>query len=286
MRGMCRKDIFVNNVKLNVWIGGKGAPILLLHGYPQTGQMWRKIVPDLLKEFTVVCPDLRGYGDSEKPRDGYDKRNMAKDIAELMRHLGHDLYAVGGHDRGGRVAHRLALDYPDSISCVVFMDIVPTHAVFQHTNKTLAATYWHWFFFQALDLPETMISNNPEVFLRYVLRSWSTKSDFLDEEVFHEYLRAFKLPGTIRATLEDYRAAASIDLEHDEADLQKKIKCPVLTLWSNTNKTMEIFDVVKIWQERAVNVKGQSLDSGHFIPEESPEILLNVMVPFIRDVIT
>ena len=284
MPSMSRKSVFVNNVNINLWVGGSGPPILLLHGYPQTGQMWRKVVPELIKEFTVVCPDLRGYGDSDKPRDGYDKRTMAKDVADLMTHLGHDVYTVAGHDRGARVAHRLALDYAESVRRVVVMDIVPTHTVFAKTNKILATTYWHWFFFQALDLPETMISNSPEEFLRYVLRSWSTKSDFIKEEVFQEYLRAFKLPGTIRATLEDYRAAASVDLQHDEEDLDKKIECPLLALWSGTNKTMEVFDVLESWREKANDVRGQALVSGHFIPEEIPRDLLEIMLPFIKGI--
>ena len=284
MVGLERKVVVANNLNINVWVGGKGPSLLLLHGYPQTSQMWRKVAPKLLNEFSVVCPDLRGYGDTEKPHSGYDKRTMANDMTELMLNLGHKQYAVVGHDRGARVAHRLALDWPDYVKKLVVIDVVPTHTVFKHTNQVLATSYWHWFFFQALDLPEIMISQSPEPFLRYILRSWSVNADFIEEEMFREYLRAFTLPGTIRATLEDYRAAAGIDLEHDEADFDKKIRCPVLVLWSQANKTMGLFDVVKSWQEKAEKVEGESMNSGHFIPEEVPEELLNHLRSFLPNV--
>ena len=150
MDGMSRQQVRANGIRINTWIGGDGPPLVLLHGYPQTGQMWRKMTPTLIQQFSVVCPDLRGYGDSAKPRDGFDKRTMARDIAELMRELGHKQYMVVGHDRGARVAHRLALDHADAVKRLVVLDIVPTHTVFRDTGKDLAAAYWHWFFFQAL----------------------------------------------------------------------------------------------------------------------------------------
>jgi haloacetate dehalogenase len=166
MHGMHRQSVRANGIRLNTWTGGGGPALVLLHGYPQTAQMWRKMTPALVKQFNVICPDLRGYGDSDKPRDGFDKRTMARDIAELMRELGHDRYMVVGHDRGARVAHRLALDHAGAVSRLVFLDIVPTHTVFRDTGKELAAAYWHWFFFQAPDLPEIMIRNSAEPFLR------------------------------------------------------------------------------------------------------------------------
>ena len=171
MRGMTRKTVRANGIRLNAWAGGEGPALLLLHGYPQTGQMWRKMTPALIGQFSVVCPDLRGYGDSEKPRDGFDKRTMAKDMAELMRELGHETYAVVGHDRGARVAHRLALDHGDAVTRLAVLDIVPTHTVFRDTGKELAAAYWHWFFFQVPDLPEIMIANSAEPFLRMMFRA-------------------------------------------------------------------------------------------------------------------
>jgi len=164
MPGMQQQTIRANGVRINVWVGGKGDPVVLLHGYPQTGQMWRKVVPGLLDKFTVVCPDLRGYGDSDKPRDGYDKRSMAKDISEVMFALGFKSYSVVGHDRGARVAHRLAMDYRDQVRNLTVLDIVPTHTVFRDTGKELAAAYWHWFFFQVPDLPEIMMANSAEPF--------------------------------------------------------------------------------------------------------------------------
>ncbi len=282
MLGMERKSITANDLRINVWVGGDGSPILLLHGYPQTAQMWRKMTPQLLANHTVVCPDLRGYGDTGKPRDGYDKRTMAKDMAHLMSVLGHERYAIAGHDRGGRVAHRLALDWPDNVTHLVVIDIVPTTTVFEKTNKTLATNYWHWFFFQALDLPEIMIARCPEEFLRFLLRSWSSRVDFIEEDVFKEYLRAFTLPGTIRATLEDYRAAAGVDIKDDENDSERKVDCPVLVLWSTVNQTMDLFDVLKTWEDKATNVRGRGIVSGHFIPEEVPNEILGDILGFIE----
>ena len=281
MTGMVRQTIVANGIGINVWTGGEGPPLLLLHGYPQTAQMWRKITPKLLSSFSLVCPDLRGYGHSDKPRSGYDKRTMAKDVSDLMLSLGHQKFDVVGHDRGGRVAHRLALDYSAIVERLVVLDIVPTHTVFRDAGSQLAATYWHWFFFQTADLPEIMIANNPEAFLRTILRSWGSRADFIDEDVFQEYLRAFKLPGTIRATLEDYRAAASVDLRHDEEDLNTKLRCPVLAVWGARNKTMALFDVVEAWREKANLVEGQGVDCGHFIPEEEPEKLVELVLPFL-----
>ena len=236
MPGMQQQTIRANGVRINAWIGGKGDPVVLLHGYPQTGQMWRKVVPGLLDKFTVVCPDLRGYGDSDKPRDGYDKRSMAKDIREVMSALGFESYGLVGHDRGARVAHRLAMDYPDEVRNLTVLDIVPTHTVFRDAGKELAAAYWHWFFFQVPDLPEIMIANSAEPFLRHMFRALCFRQDTIEEPMFQEYLRAFRLPGTIRAGLEDYRAAATVDIADDERDLGKKLACPVLVIWGEYGK--------------------------------------------------
>jgi haloacetate dehalogenase len=282
MTGMEQRVVRANGIRINAWLGGKGAPVVLLHGYPQTGQMWRKVAPGLLEDFTVVCPDLRGYGDSDKPRDGYDKRTMARDIHVLMESLGHKRYAAVGHDRGGRVAHRLALDYPNAVTGLCVLDIVPTHTVFRDTGRELAAAYWHWFYFQVPDLPELMIGAVPEAFLRYMLRGLTFRAGAIEEPMVQEYLRAFTQPGTIRAGLEDYRAAATRDYEDDERDLVLKLRCPVLAIWGEYGKMHKIFDVLACWREKAPDVRGHTLPCGHFIPEEAPGELLADLRPFLR----
>lgn len=282
MTGMDHLAVRANGIRVNAWAGGEGPPVLLLHGYPQTAQMWRKVAPALLAEFTVVCPDLRGYGDSDKPRDGYDKKTMARDMHEVMVGLGHETYSVVGHDRGGRVAHRLALDQPQAVTRLCVLDIVPTHTVFARADRHLAAAYWHWFFFQAPDLPELMISASAEPFLRHLLRSLTYRAGAIDEQMVQEYLRAFTLPGTIRAGMEDYRAAATRDFEDDERDLARRLDCPVLALWGEHGKMHTIFDVLGTWREKAKRVDGHSLPCGHFIPEEAPDELLGALRPFLR----
>ena len=284
MPGTQQQTIRANGVRINAWVGGKGAPVVLLHGYPQTGQMWRKVVPGLLDKFTVVCPDLRGYGDSDKPRDGYDKRSMAKDISEVMSALGFKSYSVVGHDRGARVAHRLAMDHPGEVRNLTVLDIVPTHTVFRDTGKELAAAYWHWFFFQVPDLPEIMMANSAEPFLRHMFRALCFHQDAIEEPMFQEYLRAFKLPGTIRAGLEDYRAAATVDIADDERDLGKKLACPVLVIWGEYGKMHTLFDVLATWKEKAASVRGHPVKCGHFIPEEAPDELLRDLTPFLLEV--
>ncbi len=282
MGPMEQRTIRANGIRINAWLGGAGAPVVMLHGYPQTGQMWRKIAPRLLDQFAIVCPDLRGYGDSDKPRDGYDKRTMARDIHLLMESLGHQRYAVVGHDRGARVAHRLALDFPEAVTRLCVLDIVPTHTVFRDTGRELAAAYWHWFFFQAPDLPELMIGAVPEAFLRYMFRALTARAGAIEEPMVQEYLRAFTLPGTIRAGLEDYRAAATRDFEDDERDLALKLRCPVLAIWGEHGKMHTLFDVLASWREKAQDVRGHALPCGHFIPEEAPEELLADLRRFLE----
>lgn len=281
MAGMRRSTVRANGIRMNVWTGGEGPTLVLLHGYPQTGQMWHKVSPTLLKRFNLIIPDLRGYGDSEKARSGFDKKTMAKDIACLASELGHETFFLMGHDRGARVAHRLALDFPERVEKLIVLDIVPTHTIFSRTGRELAAAYWHWFYFQAPDLPEIMIRNSAEPFLQTMFRSLSWRPDAIDDLLFAEYLRAFTLPGTIRCGLEDYRAAATIDYEDDERDLGTKLSCPVYTIWGQFGKMESLFDVVDTWKEKADNVIGKSLPCGHFIPEEAPDELLSEIVPFL-----
>jgi haloacetate dehalogenase len=244
--------------------------------------MWHKMTPTLMKDFSLIVPDLRGYGDSEKARSGFDKKTMARDISELAVSLGHSQYCVMGHDRGARVAHRLAMDFSDQVQKLVVLDIVPTHTVFSQTGRELAAAYWHWFYFQAPDLPEIMIRNSAEPFLQTMFRSLSWCPEAIDDDLFSEYLRAFTLPGTIRCGLEDYRAAATVDFEDDERDLGTKLSCPVYTLWGQFGKMDSLFDVLETWRQKATDVIGKSLPCGHFIPEEVPELLLEEVVPFFR----
>lgn len=270
---------------INFVTGGNGPPVLLLHGYPETHVMWRKVAPQLAKGFTVVAADLRGYGDSSKPAGGqgsldYSKRAMAQDHVEVMNSLGFQKFLVVGHDRGGRVAHRMALDHPDSVEKLVVLDIVPTYKVFQTVNKELATSNFHWFLLiQRQPLPETLIGNSAEFWLK--TRFNALPPNAISKEAFAEYLRTFSMPETIHATCEDYRAGASIDMTHDEADLQRKINCPVLALWAEKGNMNRLYKVLDTWKERASNVTGKPLPSSHFIAEEIPEMLLAELERFL-----
>ena len=198
-----------------------------------------------------------------------------------MEGLGHKSYVVVGHDRGARVAHRLAIDYPDAVTKLCMLDIVATHTLFKETGKELAAAYWHWFFFQTPDLPELMLNAVPEAFLRHMFRALTFRAGAIEEPMLKEYLRAFTLPGTIRAGLEDYRAAATLDCEDDERDLAKKLRCPTLVLWGEFGKMHVLFDVLAKWKEKGERVEGHPIGCGHFIPEEAPEELLADLRAFL-----
>lgn len=271
---------------INFVVGGNGPGLLLLHGYPQTHIMWRKIAPQLSEKFTVVIPDLRGYGDSSKPPDGenhsaYSKRAMAQDQVELMKTLGFDRFAVVGHDRGGRVAHRMALDHGDSVAKLAVLDIVPTYKLYHSVTKELATAYFHWFFLiQPAPFPETFLANNVE----FYLKAWVFKGVYpgaVDSQTFAEYLRCFCDPATIHASCEDYRAAASIDLDHDVADLDRKISCPVLALWAEQGVMHRLFKVLDTWRERASNVNGKALPGGHYLAEQTPQPVLEELKRFL-----
>jgi len=275
--GFTRERVDTGEVEINLVRGGSGPPLLLLHGYPQTHAMWHLVAPGLAERFTVVAPDLRGYGDSSKPPGDsvhavYSKRAMAVDQVALMETLGFERFAVAGHDRGGRVAHRLALDHPDRLTSLAILDIVPTRAVFESTDSRIATSTYHWFFLsQPFDLPERLVGHEPSFFLRWCLRSWSHgRDDFFAPEALAEYERCFADPACIHATCEDYRAGASIDLEHDAADLERTIACPVLVLWG-AGRLDATFDVLALWRERAADVWGRALPADHFVAEEVPE---------------
>lgn len=286
--GFDKRRVDAGECEIALRIGGGGPPVLLLHGYPQTHFMWHKVAPRLAERFTVVASDLRGYGDSGRVADGdnhagYCKRATARDQAAAMAALGFERFALVGHDRGGRVAHRLALDHPERVERLSVLDIVPTRTVFANANRALATAYYHWFFLiQPEPLPETLIGADPEFFLRSMVGKWGRSADAFTAEAMAEYVRCFSRPETIHATTEDYRAGASIDLEHDEADIDHKIACPVQALWGVNGAMDALFDVLACWRERAADVRGRALPCGHFLPEEAPEETTAALLEFLR----
>ncbi|MEX2407825.1 MAG: alpha/beta hydrolase [Rhodovibrionaceae bacterium] len=284
--GFSQKRIVTSGAEINLRIGGEGPPLLLLHGYPQTHAMWHGLAPALAERFTVICPDLRGYGDSSKPPGGgdhatYSKRAMAQDQTEVMEQLGYKTFAIAGHDRGGRVAHRLALDYPETVERLAVLDIAPTHSMFTRADMDFGMTYYHWFFLaQPYDLPERMIGADPAFYLERKLDAWGSGIEVFAPDALAEYKRCFADPATIHASCEDYRAAASIDLEHDEADLGRRIDCPLLALWGAKGFVGRTYDVLAVWREKASQVEGRALPSGHFLPEEAPQETLQSFLDF------
>lgn len=283
--GFEQRRIQTGGAEINLLKGGDGPPLLLLHGYPQTHVMWHKIALQLAEDFTVVAADLRGYGDSSKPaggegHSGYAKRAMARDQVEVMERLGFDSFRVAGHDRGGRVAHRMALDHPERVEKLAVLDIAPTHTMYTTADMEFARAYYHWFFLiQPYDLPERMIGADPEYYLGKKIGQWGRDEEAIMPEAFAEYLRCFT-PETIHASCEDYRASASIDLVHDEEDLDRKLGCPVLVLWGEKGFVGNKYDVVATWREKAENVRGRSLPCGHFLPEEAPDETLKELREF------
>jgi len=288
--GFERERIESPDAEIALVRGGSGPPVLLLHGYPQTHAMWHLVAPVLAEEFAVVATDLRGYGDSSKPfgdedHSTYSKRAMAGDQATVMESLGFDSFAVVGHDRGARVGHRMALEYPERVSKLAVLDIVPTRHVFATVGKDLATAYYHWFFFiQPYDLPETLIGADPRYYLRKKLGGWGTPLEIFAPEALAEYERCFD-DATIHASCEDYRAAASIDLVHDEADRNeaRKVECPLLALWGGRGVMEKIYDVESVWREYANDVKGNPLDAGHFLAEERPEETAQELRNFLQE---
>ena len=275
--------IKANGVSINLVHGGAGPPLLLLHGYPQTHVEWHKIAPKLADHYTVVAPDLRGYGDSEKspaPEGDlsiYCKRTTAQDQVEVMEKLGFESFHVVGHDRGARVGHRMALDHPEQVRTFTSLDVVPSQAAFDHMDSQLSFAWFHWHLMrQPSPLPETLIGNSAQVYLDFLLEQWTAIDGSITDEAYAEYLRCFNNPETIRATCLDYRGI-EIDLMHDEADRGRKLTCPVLLLWgSNMVKrpgwqTGASLDMLTVWRDRAIDVRGKALDCGHFLPEELPE---------------
>ncbi|MEO8305378.1 MAG: alpha/beta hydrolase [Betaproteobacteria bacterium] len=269
-------------------VGGSGPPLLLLHGYPQTHAMWHRIAPRLAERYTVVCSDLRGYGDSSKPDGGvghvnYSKRAMAADQVEVMRSLGFARFRLAGHDRGARVTHRLCLDHPQAVERVAVLDISPTRIMYAGTNKAFATAYYHWFFLiQPFDLPERLIGADPVYYLHKKLAGWSSGLQHFDPRALAEYERCFSDPATIHSTCEDYRAGATLDLEHDAADSDARIGCPLLALWGSKGVVNKMFDPIADWKSVAPDVTGKAVESGHFLAEEAPEESLAAMLAFFK----
>ena len=290
LSGFAVRRIDVEGSSVAVAVAGTGPPLLLLHGYPQTRACWHRVAPALAERFTVVAADLRGYGDSAKPPGGvghvdYSKREMARDLVGAMAALGFARFAVAGHDRGGRVAHRMALDHPEVVERAAVLDIVPTRTLFASSDQAFATAYYHWFFLIQPDgLPETLIGHDPEWFLRETLRRWSGRAESIAEEAIREYARCFRDPACIHASCEDYRAAASIDLEHDAADQGAVIACPLLVLWGEQGAMHRLYDVLGAWRPLAADVRGRALPCGHFLPEESPEETTQALRDFFAPV--
>lgn len=286
--GFEQERLQVNGVSINLKHGGSGPPLLLLHGYPQTHAIWHKVADQLARHFTLVMPDLRGYGDSSKPKGApdhgnYSKRMMAQDMIEVMRALGFGSFHLCGHDRGGRVAHRLALDHPAAVKKLMMIDISPTRTMYEATSKAFATLYYHWFLLiQPAPLPETLIGNNASFYLKYTLGGWgSNGAGFIDEAAMAEYERCFCTPDAIHGACEDYRAAATIDLEHDRDHDAKKIPCPTHVVWGEHGVIGRLFNAIDDWQQKcAQTVTGRALPAGHFIPEQAPERLLAEMMAF------
>jgi len=265
--------------------GGTGPPLLLLHGYPQTHVIWHKIAPELAKRFTVIAPDLRGYGDSGKPETDadhspYSKRAMALDMVEVMAKLGHKRFNLVGHDRGARVAHRLAQDHGAAVARLAVLDIAPTLHMYETTDMGFASAYYHWFFLiQPADFPERMIGADPAFYLQSKLGAWGRTGGAITPEAHAEYLRCFT-PEAIHASCEDYRASAGIDLVHDRAN-RAKLPMPLLALWGAAGFVGATYDVLATWRAVADDVRGHAVPGGHFLPEEAPDAVLKALLGFL-----
>lgn len=288
--GFTQQRIDTGEVSINCVTGGSGPALLLLHGFPQTHVMWHNQAPELAKSFTVICPDLRGYGDSDKPVGddahlAYSKKAMAADMLALMSALGHETFQVISHDRGARVAHRMGRDAPERITRLSILDIVPTTEIYAETNKAIATAYYHWFFLiQPAPLPERLIGGDPLFYLHRTLGGWgSGGASFYAPQALAEYERCFQPAEAIHAMCEDYRAGATIDLEHDTEDADRLIQCPLQLLWGANGVIGSNFDVLDCWRRFAAGeVTGRGLDAGHFMAEEGPEEVLRELLDFHR----
>lgn len=289
--GFTRERIATDGAAINLVRAGGGPPVLLLHGYPQTHVMWHKVAPRLAERFTVVVPDLRGYGDSDKPEpagdySNYCKRVMAQDQVTVMAALGFERFSVIGHDRGARVGYRMAYDHPDRVARLGILDVITTADIFARVDQALARAYFHWFLMlQPAPLAETFFGADPEFYVRWLIDRWCSTPGAITDAAFAEYIRCFSDPATIQATCADYRAAP-IDIAHDEADRARKITCPVLLLWGAGQTqhpgwpSMQL-DNMGLWREIASDVRGGPLDCGHFLPEEAPDETVAALNDFL-----
>ncbi len=294
--GFEKRYIDTNECEILFRIGGSGPPVLLLHGYPQTHTEWHKIAPSLAEKYTVVCPDLRGYGDSGKPPstdsnlETYCKRTTSEDQIIMMKSLGFNSFHLVGHDRGVRVGLRMALDHPEMVKSFVNLDVVPTQDAFEAMDSSLAFSWFHWNLMrQPHPFPETMIGANPKLYLDFLFDSWTTIEGAITKEAYKEYLRCFSNPETIRATCADYRAV-TVDLMHDSMDREQKLNCPLLALWGGVMpkrpgwQTGASLEMLSVWKKRSDNVIGKSMQCGHFIPEERPDELIEELMSFFSTV--
>ena len=269
--------------------GGQGPALLLLHGYPQTHVIWHKVAPVLARHFTVVAADLRGYGASSKPPTDdqhapYSKRAMALDMVEVMTELGHETFFLCGHDRGGRVAHRLAADHGARVRKLAVLDIAPTREMYRNTSEAFARAYWHWFWLiLPAPMPERMIAADPDAFLTYKCGHGSAGLSPFTQSAWAAYLDAIRNPETVRAMCEDYRAAASIDLDHDDADGDLKLPMPLMALWGQHGTIEACFDCLALWRNRAEDVHGHALPGGHYLAEECPDAVQSALISFFLE---
>ncbi len=284
--------ITLKDVTLFVRHGGQQEKpaLVLLHGYPQTSAMWHGTIPHLQEDFHLICPDLRGYGRSSKPETTedhapYSKRAMAADIAQLVQHFGHETCFIGAHDRGARVAHRLGLDQPDMVTGMTLVDICPTREMYAEGRDAFARAYWHWFFLiQPAPLPETLIGADPRGYWKMKCTNQTKGENPFHPEALEEYLAAFEDPAAIHASCEDYRAAATIDIAHDDADQGAKLQMPVDVIWAKRGVIEACFDALELWRRRAVDVRGAAIDGTHYMIEEHPEDIASRMRGFFKSI--
>jgi haloacetate dehalogenase len=275
-------------ININGVVGGNGPPLLLIHGCPTNLASWRKVAPKLAERFTVVATDLRGFGDSDMPAGGtnhenYSKRAMAQDQVEVMTHLGFDRFHVVGHDRGGRVAHRLAIDHDDKVTTLTLLDVMPTLYSYENVDRKFAESYWWWFFLSAPSpIPETFIEQSSEF---WIDMGFFGRREMIEQEAFDNFVRTMQRKGSAHAQCEDYRAGATIDLEHDRADFDKKLTCPLLVLWGDMNPLYQgkDVDVLSPWRERANDVRGHGVPSAHWIMEQVPDQLIEELTAFVKE---
>lgn len=284
IEGVTHHTIKVNGIRMHYIEAGQGPPVFLLHGFPETCFAWRKQIPVLAQHYRVIAPDLRGYGDTEKPATGYDKRTMATDIYQLMLHLGYSKIALVGHDRGARVGTRFAKDFRPSIDRLVTMDNIPTRVVFASTDAVLARKYWFFYFNQVPDLPEALVKGNEEIWLRHFFKDWSYNPEMLSDEEIAVYVKAYAQPGATRGAFNDYRAGTE-DLAQDLEDADHLIDCPTLTLWgADFDLVGKTFDVLQVWQGMAHTVRGVAIPQcGHLPQEEQPEAVNRELLAFLAD---